>query len=215
VGQRVLIGWKPSREAVRAINDAIPLLRGAESVAVATVDALPSPGGYGEAPGADLAARLARWRNDPALRERAGARTCPVVIRALHDSSAGLGLMRTADSVLRSEPAATNRTDLTRWNLLLARSYAERGHPELGLPLTTRLGFIVESSYYQTAALMLEGELSLATGDSVRAGRAYTRAAKFLTDPEPEVQASADSIRDLAAALSRSACGGDCGPYRW
>jgi len=62
---------------------------------------------------------------------------------------------------------------------------------------------------------MLEGELSLATGDSMRAGRAYARAAKFLSDPEPGVQASADSVRALAAILARSACGGDCGPYRW
>lgn len=162
-----------------------------------------------------LAASLAGWVDTPGDRERAGAKVCPVVIRALHDSSPGLTRMRVADSVLRSEPAATLRTDLTRWNLLIARSYADRGHPELGLPMTTRLGFMVEGSAYQTAALMLEGELSLATGDSARAGRAYARAAKFLSDPEPGVQASADSVRALAATLARSACGGYCGPYRW
>jgi len=162
-----------------------------------------------------LAALLGRWADAPGERERAAVKVCPIMIRALRDSSPGLDGMRTADSVLLSEPAATLRTDLTRWNLLLARSYADRGHPELGLPMTTRLGFMVEGSAYQTAALMLEGELSLATGDSVRAARAYARAAKFLSDPEPGVRASADSVRALADALARSACGGDCGAYRW
>jgi len=162
-----------------------------------------------------LAASLSRWAADTGLRPGPIARTCPSVIRGLHDTTAGLTSLRLADSVLRNEPAAILRTDLTRWNLLLARAYRDRGHPELGLPLTTRLGFIVESSSYQTPALLLEGELSLAAGDSVRAARAYARAAKFLTDPEPEVRASADSVGAVAAALSRTACGGDCGPYRW
>lgn len=60
VGERILIGWKPCKEAVRAVNDALPFLKRAEAVIVATIDAAPSPAGYRDPPGADLAAHLAR-----------------------------------------------------------------------------------------------------------------------------------------------------------
>jgi nucleotide-binding universal stress UspA family protein len=60
IGERILIGWNAKREAVRAINDALPFLKAAREVAVATVDALPSASGHGQAPGMDLAAHLAR-----------------------------------------------------------------------------------------------------------------------------------------------------------
>jgi len=60
LGERVLIGWNASREAVRAVNDALPILRLARQVVVATVDAHPSPSGHGEGPGRELAAHLAR-----------------------------------------------------------------------------------------------------------------------------------------------------------
>jgi nucleotide-binding universal stress UspA family protein len=55
----ILIGWNASREAARAIGDALPILRIAQDVVVATVDAIPAKGGHGPAPGADLAAHLA------------------------------------------------------------------------------------------------------------------------------------------------------------
>lgn len=162
-----------------------------------------------------LANELSRWNEDPGLRRGPIARTCPHVIRALHDSTPDFRALRLADSLLLSEPAATLRIDLTRWNLLLARAYRDRGRPDLGLPLTTRLGFIVESSAYQTPALLLEGELSLATGDTARAARAYALAAAFLSAPAPALAASADSVAALSRELAKSACGGDCGPYQW
>jgi len=135
-----------------------------------------------------LAQALHRWVEDPDVRRRGYARVCPVIIRALEDTSPNLAA---ADSVLLSEPAGVLRADLTRWSLLVARAYRDRGHPDRGLPLTTRLGFIVEASGYQTPALLLEGELSLAVGDSARAARAYARAAAFLSDPEPTVATDA------------------------
>jgi nucleotide-binding universal stress UspA family protein len=60
VGHRVLIGWNGSREAARAVHDALPLLAGAASVTVLIVD--PSSGGasHGEEPGADIARHLVR-----------------------------------------------------------------------------------------------------------------------------------------------------------
>jgi nucleotide-binding universal stress UspA family protein len=60
LGERVLIGWNASREAVRAVNDALPLLVGARHVVVATIDAKPGVSSHGESPGRDLAAYLAR-----------------------------------------------------------------------------------------------------------------------------------------------------------
>ena len=60
VGRRVLIGWDASREATRAVNDALPLLVAASSVLVMTVDAKPGGITHGELPGADIALHLAR-----------------------------------------------------------------------------------------------------------------------------------------------------------
>jgi nucleotide-binding universal stress UspA family protein len=60
VGERVVVGWDASREATRAINDALPLLTAAHSVTVVTIDPEVGPDGHGEIPGADLALHLAR-----------------------------------------------------------------------------------------------------------------------------------------------------------
>jgi nucleotide-binding universal stress UspA family protein len=60
VGQRALLGWNASREAARAVNDALPLLQGAANVTVLTINATATPGGHGEQPGADIALHLAR-----------------------------------------------------------------------------------------------------------------------------------------------------------
>lgn len=57
IGQRVLIAWNGSREAVRALHDAMPLLVRAQRVSVLAVN----PPGAGEAiPGADISLHLAR-----------------------------------------------------------------------------------------------------------------------------------------------------------
>lgn len=58
IGKRILIAWDGGREAARAVNDALPLLVKAESVAVLVIN--PSRGGHGEQPGADIALHLAR-----------------------------------------------------------------------------------------------------------------------------------------------------------
>ncbi len=57
---RFVIGWNASANAVRAIAAAMPLLKPASSVIIATVDAVPSPAGHGQTPGRELAAYLAR-----------------------------------------------------------------------------------------------------------------------------------------------------------
>jgi nucleotide-binding universal stress UspA family protein len=60
VGRRVLIGWNATREATRAVNDAMPLLMAADVVTVLTIDAREGPDAHGELPGADISLHLAR-----------------------------------------------------------------------------------------------------------------------------------------------------------
>ena len=60
VGNRVLVGWKPSREAARAVNDALGLLSKAEMATVFSVNPKNGMGAHGEEPGADIALHLAR-----------------------------------------------------------------------------------------------------------------------------------------------------------
>jgi nucleotide-binding universal stress UspA family protein len=60
IGRRVLIGWNASREATRAINDALPFLVAAETVTVLTIDPSHGAQGHGDVPGADIAQHLAR-----------------------------------------------------------------------------------------------------------------------------------------------------------
>ena len=60
LGRRVVIGWNASREAARAVNDAMPLLTAAETVTVLTIDPREGPQAHGEVPGADISLHLAR-----------------------------------------------------------------------------------------------------------------------------------------------------------
>jgi nucleotide-binding universal stress UspA family protein len=58
--KRVMVCWDGSRVAARAIGDALPLMATAEKVSVTIVDPTPGEGGFGEEPGADIAAMIAR-----------------------------------------------------------------------------------------------------------------------------------------------------------
>ena len=58
--KRALVAWDGSREAARAVNDALPLLTSAENVTVLVVDPGSLKGKVGAQPGADLATHLAR-----------------------------------------------------------------------------------------------------------------------------------------------------------
>jgi nucleotide-binding universal stress UspA family protein len=60
IGQTVLVGWKSSREAARAVNDALPLLRKARKVTVLAINPERGIGEDGAAPAADMALHLAR-----------------------------------------------------------------------------------------------------------------------------------------------------------
>ncbi|SMH56524.1 universal stress protein [Azospirillum agricola] len=60
IGERVLVGWNGSREAARAIGDAMPLLEQARRVVVMAANPKPGPNGLGDEPGADIARHLSR-----------------------------------------------------------------------------------------------------------------------------------------------------------
>ena len=58
VGTRVRVAWNASREAIRALTDAIPILREAKQVDVIAFNPKDAP--HGEVPGADIGLYLAR-----------------------------------------------------------------------------------------------------------------------------------------------------------
>lgn len=58
IGKRILVAWNASREASRAVTDAIPLLQQADNVHVMAVN--PKAGEHGTVPGADIGLYLAR-----------------------------------------------------------------------------------------------------------------------------------------------------------
>lgn len=58
LGEKIMVAWNATREAVRAVSDAMPLLQRAQRVEVVTVN--PSHGAEGDVPGADICLHLAR-----------------------------------------------------------------------------------------------------------------------------------------------------------
>lgn len=58
--RRVVVAWWPTREATRALHDAMPLLMKAEIVDIVVVNPVGGETGHGEQPGADIATHLAR-----------------------------------------------------------------------------------------------------------------------------------------------------------
>src|SRR6202158_2479385 len=60
IGNKILVGWNASREARRAVADALPFLVAAASVTLLVVDSNKSTGAHREEPGADIAHYLAR-----------------------------------------------------------------------------------------------------------------------------------------------------------
>ena len=59
-GKVAMVCWNASREAARAVSDALPFLKAADKVVVLVVDPRKSAAGHGAEPGADVAAWLSR-----------------------------------------------------------------------------------------------------------------------------------------------------------
>ena len=60
IGRRIILAWNASRQARRALAEAMPFIASAEQVKVLVVNAEKHPERYGEEPGADITAYLAR-----------------------------------------------------------------------------------------------------------------------------------------------------------
>jgi nucleotide-binding universal stress UspA family protein len=77
-GQRVLVAWDGSREATRAIHDAMPFLARAADVTLLTIDAARDEPPARRIPGADLALIIARHGVKVNVREVAAGDDTPV-----------------------------------------------------------------------------------------------------------------------------------------
>lgn len=60
IGERILVAWDASRLATRAVNDALPLMKGAKQVVVLAVNPPGGAGAEGGIPSADICLHLAR-----------------------------------------------------------------------------------------------------------------------------------------------------------
>jgi nucleotide-binding universal stress UspA family protein len=92
-GQRILVAWDASREAARAVNDAMPLLERAAAVVVLTVDPIRRQFGHGDEPGADIALHLARHGVKVEVQRIEGSETDPGNAILSHLASEGSDLL--------------------------------------------------------------------------------------------------------------------------
>ncbi len=95
VGQRVIVAWNGSREATRAVHDAMPILRTAQQVAVLTIDRSADDVDPGRWPGADIAAHLARHGVNVATRHSIGGEVsvADALLNLVADDGADLVVM--------------------------------------------------------------------------------------------------------------------------
>jgi nucleotide-binding universal stress UspA family protein len=90
--RHAVVAWQPTREASRALHDAMPLLAQAATVDVLVVDPQPRSDGHGELPGTDIGAHLARHglRVNVVKRERGSDAVATALLRHAAENEAGL-----------------------------------------------------------------------------------------------------------------------------
>jgi nucleotide-binding universal stress UspA family protein len=90
--RHVVIAWKPTREATRALHDSLTLLKGATSIDVVIVDPVISDMDHGADPGVDIATHLARHelRVNVVSIPRAGGTVATALLRHAAESNAQL-----------------------------------------------------------------------------------------------------------------------------
>lgn len=92
VGQKIIIGWDESREAARAMHDALLIAAPEAEITIVTVDAKRGSHEHGDTPGLDIAAHLARHGHKVTLRNEAslGRSTSEVINQVATDLDADL-----------------------------------------------------------------------------------------------------------------------------
>jgi nucleotide-binding universal stress UspA family protein len=90
-----LIAWDGSREAARAANDAIPLLKLTQRAVILIIDARDVAGRAGDHPGADIATHLARHGINAEVSEvqSGGASAGEIILAQAREQDAGLTIM--------------------------------------------------------------------------------------------------------------------------
>lgn len=88
-----VVAWRPTREATRALHDAMPLLAQATSVDVLMVEPEPRSGGHGELPGADIGTHLARHGLQVNVVQRERGRDSVATALLRHAAETGAGLL--------------------------------------------------------------------------------------------------------------------------
>lgn len=94
-GARPIIAWNASREAHRAVREALPLLVRAQAVTIVIVDPHVGDSGHGEEPGADVARYLARHGIQATVKQVAAANVDPaaVILECAAETDADLIVM--------------------------------------------------------------------------------------------------------------------------
>jgi nucleotide-binding universal stress UspA family protein len=92
-GKRILVAWNASREAARAVSDALPLLQRADAVELVAFD--PRSGDHGDTPAADVALYLARHgvKASAARQSAPGVEIGAQILSRAADTSADLIVM--------------------------------------------------------------------------------------------------------------------------
>lgn len=95
IGDRVVVAWNASKEARRAITDALPLLSTAQAVKILIVDAAENADRHGEEAGANIARHLARHGAQVEVEQLSsnGASVAEVVLAAARKDNADLIVM--------------------------------------------------------------------------------------------------------------------------
>ncbi len=121
IGDNIVIAWNRSRQARRAVADAMPMLRNAKRVHVLIVDGERDPLRFGEMPGANLIRYLARRGVQAELVaiESRGAAIAEAILEYCTDNQADLLIIGAYSRSRASERifGGTTRTLLTRTRL--------------------------------------------------------------------------------------------------
>jgi len=113
-GRRVIVAWNPNREAVRAVNDAMPILIDADRVVLVTLDPAAEPRRMVEGPVADMIGHLAAHGIDASserlVYDRGGINPADRLLSHIADEAADLLVMGAFSDQKRQIQSSENLT---------------------------------------------------------------------------------------------------------